>query len=196
MAEQKLIGIYCLTSPDGKVYVGQSTDLRARYGSFFYYRKTKTNSYRGLEEAVSKYPRKQWRHEILQYCSKEELDELEEFWIKELDATNPERGYNKELGGRGCPKPKRTEEARERMSKAHKGKVLSEETKRKLSESKLGCNNYKSKAVNQYDKSGRFIQSFCAASVAGRVLGVNQSHISACCLGKRKSAGGYRWEYT
>lgn len=30
---------------------------------------------------------------------------------------------------------------------------------------------------------------------AGRKLEINQGHISECCNGKRKSAGGYHWEY-
>ena len=31
---------------------------------------------------------------------------------------------------------------------------------------------------------------------AGRKTKINQGHISECCLGKRKTAGGYHWEYT
>ena len=35
-------------------------------------------------------------------------------------------------------------------------------------------------------------ESSCEAS---RKLKINQSNISACCLGKRKIAGGYHWKY-
>lgn len=37
--------------------------------------------------------------------------------------------------------------------------------------------------------------SFVSASEAQRKLGFYKSHISACCLGKRKSTKGYRWRY-
>ena len=30
---------------------------------------------------------------------------------------------------------------------------------------------------------------------AGRQTGINQSHISHCCNGKRKTAGGFRWQF-
>jgi hypothetical protein len=169
MAEQKLIGVYCLTSPDGKCYVGQSTDLKRRHEAFF---KTHSIGYNSsLVDARKRYPRELWRHEILCYCSKEELDELEKFWIKELDATNPERGYNKALGGRhSCVGVKHSEESKTRMSEA------------------------KFKPVNQYDKCGGFIRRWESVIDAASAIGGNK-HISECCLGRRKSAGGYRWEY-
>ncbi|MEE3417810.1 MAG: hypothetical protein VZQ62_00555 [Methanosphaera sp.] len=30
---------------------------------------------------------------------------------------------------------------------------------------------------------------------AARVLGLNRSHITSCCTGKRKSTGGYSFRY-
>ena len=34
-----------------------------------------------------------------------------------------------------------------------------------------------------------------SAHEAGRELGINNSNISQCCRGKRKSSGGYTWKY-
>ena len=36
---------------------------------------------------------------------------------------------------------------------------------------------------------------YASASEAGRATGIAQQHISACCLGKRKTAGNFKWEY-
>ena len=36
---------------------------------------------------------------------------------------------------------------------------------------------------------------FNSVTTAGQATKVSTSNISACCKGKRKSAGGYRWEY-
>jgi hypothetical protein len=36
---------------------------------------------------------------------------------------------------------------------------------------------------------------FVSTKDAGRKTGAHFSHVSACCLGKRKSAGGYTWRY-
>ena len=53
----------------------------------------------------------------------------------------------------------------------------------------------RSKPILQYSKSGDFIREWKGASEVERVLGINNSHINACCKGKRKSAGGFVWKY-
>lgn len=54
-----------------------------------------------------------------------------------------------------------------------------------------------SKQVQMFDKStGEFLATFPSLHEAERVTGIAQSHISACCHGKRKSAGGYVWKYS
>ena len=53
----------------------------------------------------------------------------------------------------------------------------------------------RSKPIFQYSKSGEFIREWQGAHEVERVLGIGNSHIIACCKGKRKSAGGYIWRY-
>ena len=54
-----------------------------------------------------------------------------------------------------------------------------------------------SKKVNQYDKQGNFIKQWSSTMEAQRNTGINNTHISACCLNKKnyKTAGGYVWKY-
>ena len=54
------------------------------------------------------------------------------------------------------------------------------------------CRN---RPVVQMDLQGNIINEFCSATHASKELGLQQSLISACCLGKRKSTGGYRWAF-
>lgn len=88
------------------------------------------------------------------------------------------------------------------------GKHLSEETKRKISESKKGKsgtpmseeNKIKliqrsSKAIWQYDTDGNFIKEWVSAAEASRQLKIISSDISACCVDKLKTAGGYIWRH-
>ena len=65
-----------------------------------------------------------------------------------------------------------------------KGVPLSEEHRAKLS-----------KKILQLSKSGEFIKEWPSAMEASRQLGIAQSGICRCCIGKYKSAGGYVWEY-
>lgn len=52
-----------------------------------------------------------------------------------------------------------------------------------------------SKPVLQLDLNDNIINRFSSASEAERHLNGKGSHISCCCLGKRKTAYGYRWKY-
>lgn len=60
---------------------------------------------------------------------------------------------------------------------------------------KANINGKCSKCVKQKTKDGELIRIWPSASEIERILGISQGHISWCCLGKRKSAGGYLWEY-
>ena len=53
----------------------------------------------------------------------------------------------------------------------------------------------RSKPILQYSKSGEFIKEWQSAVEVKLVLGIDNSHIMACCKGKRKSAGGFIWRY-
>jgi hypothetical protein len=52
-----------------------------------------------------------------------------------------------------------------------------------------------SKPVYQYTKNMTFINEYPCTWEASRQTGVNESSISRCCRGERKSAGGYVWRY-
>lgn len=52
-----------------------------------------------------------------------------------------------------------------------------------------------SKPVLQFDRDGNFIREWTSAKKVNEETGIDHSHISKCCLGKRKSAGGYVWRF-
>ena len=51
------------------------------------------------------------------------------------------------------------------------------------------------KKVLRFDKTGHFIKRYNSVAEAGRDIKTDCGHISQCCKGKRKSAGGYIWKY-
>lgn len=71
---------------------------------------------------------------------------------------------------------------------------LSDVHKKALSEALINSPK-KSKKILQFTKSREFIREWPSMSEAERELGISHNHICACCQGKRKSAGGYIWEY-
>ena len=55
--------------------------------------------------------------------------------------------------------------------------------------------NSKSKKVYQYTKEGELVGIYKSTLEAAK-NGFIQTHISNCCIGKRKTHNGYRWSYT
>ena len=53
----------------------------------------------------------------------------------------------------------------------------------------------KGRAVRQYNLQGEWLMSFDSVSEAARQTGTQQSKITDCCKGNRKTAGEYQWRY-
>lgn len=147
--------IYKITNLiDGRIYIGK------RQSSTFdpYYWGSGTH----ITRAIKKYGKENFNREIIEWCySLEEIVSREMYWIAELDAQNPNIGYNLSKGGlgsAGCkwseeskdklrqykgPKSPNwgrclTEEHRKHLSEAHTGKTLSDEHKEKISIANTG----------------------------------------------------------
>jgi group I intron endonuclease len=201
------IGIYLLrNTATGKVYVGQSTNLEKRKRQFFTSgERCFSKNYKGIVDEIKLYPRNLWTHEVICFCSKDSLDELEKLWIRLYKSTNPEYGYNKAIGGKGSLGTRLSEEHKAKIREINIGKKHSDESKKKMSEAlsgekcylfgKFSAEHNRSKAINQYTLYGIFVRSWWSLSDVTRELGISHSGISMCCQGKRKSAGGFRWTY-
>ena len=58
-----------------------------------------------------------------------------------------------------------------------------------------GVKNPLSKKVQQLDKENKIIKLWYGIAEASRELKICSNTISLCCKGKRKTAGGYKWQY-
>lgn len=111
----------CLAN--GKIYVGQHKTTVIEDGYL--------GSGKLIRRAIKKHDIDQFEREILAECTcREDANAQEEFWIKELDSTNIEIGYN--ITSHAWGGQPMTEETREKLSKARKGIPRSEEFKAKL----------------------------------------------------------------
>ena len=127
---------------NGKKYVGQATNLKERQRAW----KCLIQPYAGpaINAARAKYGIEAFGFEILKECDDKELDYWEKYYVKELNTKAP-YGYNLTDGGGGMSGYTLSEETRKKMSETHKGeknhnygKHLSEEQKKKMSEKAKG----------------------------------------------------------
>ncbi len=119
---------------NGKIYIGYDTKNNPEYfGSGKIYR-----------QAEQKYGKENFRKTTIDSDKNfKSLCLKEIFWIDALDARNPKVGYNIHPGGKGSESGENnpihgmrcSEETKKKMSIAHTGKKLSDETKRKIGKS-------------------------------------------------------------
>jgi len=183
-------GIYKITNTiNGMVYIGQSRRINLRFKEHKSGERKQHNYF--IHNAIDKYGVENFSFEIIEVCQIDQLNMLEIKYIAEYNSLKP-NGYNLELGGNA-------------------NKVVSDETKSKMSLSKRGekHNFYgtrrsdttkqrislgNSEPVNQYTESGVYIQTFPSQNAVMLATG-RASHISDCCKGKRRLACGYQWRY-
>lgn len=134
--------IYKITNVlNGKIYVGKRTTDIIEDGYL--------GSGIKINNSIKKYGREYFKREILEFCeTKEELNEREIFWIKELNSRDKNIGYNIAKGGDGGPYTldgkawnsgkKMSPEYCEKNRRGHIGKKASKETRAKMSESQKG----------------------------------------------------------
>ena len=129
MEERKFV-VYKHTSPNGKVYIGitsQKLNRRFRDGKGYYNNKHFYN-------AIKKYGWDNFSHEVLfDNLTEEEAKLMEQFYIALYDSFK--NGYNRTLGGEGLLGYTPTEETRIKLRNANIGKKPSPETIEKRIES-------------------------------------------------------------
>lgn len=139
--------VYAHTSPSGKKYVGQTgrkpEQRWGKNGINYLAKKNDKYIHSAFAKAILKYGWDNIEHEIIaSNLTKEEADNFEKLLIEKLNTMNPKYGYNcKEGGSHGSL----SEESKRKLSESTKGekshmygKHLSEETKKKISNSRKG----------------------------------------------------------
>ena len=124
-----MVGIYKITNPQGKVYIGQSSNIENR---FKYYKRLACKKQCKLYNSLQKYKPENHIFEVIEECNIIYLNQREEFWIKQYNSVK--NGLNLCYGGEGGGN--KSLETKIKMRISHKGKQHNIETKEKISKSK------------------------------------------------------------
>jgi hypothetical protein len=89
-----ICGIYKLTSPTGKIYIGQSKDI---YSRWIQHKSASKKKHPKLYYSIKKYGFEYFSKEIVEVCDKEMLSDREKYYIKYYNSFN--NGLNSTTGG-------------------------------------------------------------------------------------------------
>ncbi len=213
-----MVGIYKITSPSGRVYIGKSKNLKKRIKDYKYQCETRKSI---IHDSIRGYGWENHTLEIIEECENEKLTEREIFWIKELNSywqDNP-KGMNMtrggEAGGGGWMyDTERRKKQAERFSGeggTFYGKKHSEETKRIIGEkaSKRNLENgnripawgaekgrlAKIRAILCYNNKGEFVREFESSNMASKELNIVRGSITDSLLYGSWYKGTYLFKY-
>lgn len=175
-----MIGIYKITTPSGKIYIGQSVNLARRFNC---YKRLDCKRQPYIYNSILKYGIENHKFEIIEECLIEFLNEREIFYIKLYDTFNTKHGLNLREGGKhfnkmsdesklklsnslkGKPKynsrgKKHSDETKAKISYANSIRVISNETRIKMSIAKRNISNETRDKMSQTAKNKPFNKNF------------------------------------
>ena len=95
MSYAKISGIYQITSKiTGKYYVGSAISIKQRWSSHRSMLSKGKHNNKHLQNTFNKYGPDDFRFKVIEYCGNTVLIEREQYWIDEMDASNPICGLN------------------------------------------------------------------------------------------------------
>lgn len=177
----KLIGIYKITSPSNKIYIGQSTDINFRWDS--YKRLTNCKGQPKLYNSFLKYGVENHKFEIIEECQVELILGREKHWIEFFNSIN--KGLNCRVDGKGGYD---SEETKKKKKECHIGRIYKKRSKfskehcEKISKSKKGksIENVKRK-IGKYNLNGDFLEKYESVNDAIRKMNCKSRAIQNCC---------------
>ena len=128
-----MIGIYKITSPSGRVYIGQSTDIERRFREYKSYRSISQTK---LHRSFLKYGVSNHSFEVIIECKIKDLNRLERYFQDYYDVLV--KGLNCILTKSGDKSGVLSNETKLRIGEKSKGRIYSEEYKSNMSKIMTG----------------------------------------------------------
>lgn len=207
-------GIYKIISLHNSLYyIGSSIKVRIRIRTHLSTLKSNTHRSKYLQNVFNKYGKDNLSFEILEYCSRDQLIEREQYYFNLLKPV-----YNTNINAEGRGDTPLSEEHKQNISKSmltningcsNRGKSkdngrinykVPQEVRDKISNTLTGRKRpnqqpTRQTPVIQLSRKGEIIKEFKSIKIASDETGINRTGINLCCQGKKASAGSFKWKY-
>lgn len=192
-----MIGIYKITSPSDKIYIGQSIQIEKRFNN--YHNLNRVKGQIKLYNSFIKYGVENHKFEILTLCYEEQLNELERDFQEAYDVIG-KNGLNCRLTETYDKSGKMSNESIEKLKKSRKGIIFSEEHKSNLRKSranhittdstkfKLSQNNKTSKKVINVETN----EIYHSIRYAAKCTGIHYKTLTHWVMGTRKNKSSFQ----
>ena len=198
-----MTGIYSITSPNGKVYIGQSINIEKRFKS---YQRLECKLQTKIYNSLIKYGFDSHKFDVIVSgdFNQDLLNELEIHYIRLYNTYS--NGLNLTSGGLGSRGRAATDSMKKKISNANKGKVSpnkgkspSEETRKKLAEKrKLYVTSEETKKKLSLAGGRKVIDTstgiiYRSAKEGADFLNVNHNTFLCWMTGKRTNKSTFRY---
>lgn len=182
------IGIYYIKNIiNNKIYVGSSIYLRRRLSLHISHLNNGKHDNLHLQNAWNFYGENLFDFGILEYCSGDEILAREQYWIDELEACDPDLGYNLRKIASSNAGYRHSEESKLKVANSKRGKPRSEETKAKLRAANLGKKQSKETAEKRsHAMKGRKYSTEHRANMSAAMKGLKRSDEARANMSKAK----------
>lgn len=219
-----MVGIYKITSPSNRIYIGQSVNIEKRFISYkkMYIRNEKQTK---LHRSFLKYGVDNREFKLIFECIESELNYYERYYQEMFNCIG-NNGLNCRLTKTDDRSGRVSKETLSKMSESAKGnqhwlgKTHTQETKNKISLANTGRkysdeinikkgrkgresnrkgifseNHPRSIKVLQYDLNDNFIKEWNSLMDIKRELEYHIGNISSCLTGRNKTYKKFKWIY-
>ena len=131
-----MIGIYKITSPSKRVYIGQSINIEKRFAN--YSKIYNCNNQTKLYNSFKKYGVENHSFEVVIECKESQLNELERYYQDLYNVIHPKHGLNCKLTKSSDEKVVLSEETKKKISEKAKNREVPEHVKEMLRTNFLG----------------------------------------------------------
>lgn len=132
---EKICGIYSIfNTKTNKYYIGSSVNIKRRFNEHKKHLQYNNHINPHLQSTYNKYGLSSLIFNIIEECDESLLEERENYYINKYKSNDSRYGYNIAIAYHG----KMKQEVKDKISKSNKGRIFTEDHKKKLSESHKG----------------------------------------------------------